>query len=210
MDNLFHIILLTFTTLFPITNPLGNAGIFLSLTAGESEKSARRQALRAVIFMFIILECFYLGGSYILSFFGLSMEGIRIGGGLLITKIGFDQLSPKRETTHSDEEHNEAKQKTDISFSPLAMPLLAGPGAIASVIGITSLVSYSPFSILAVSCGILLACLVCWLILRESEYLMKFLGVNGANALTKIMGFILLCIGVQLVVDGVMQLIHGA
>ena len=208
MENLIHIFLITVSTLFPITNPLGNAGIFLSLTAEQDERTKRRQALRGALFMFLILEAFFLGGSYILNFFGLSLDGVRIAGGILIAKYGMDQLQPRRETTHTNEEHLEAKLKKDISFSPLAMPLLAGPGAIASVIGISSMIHWSLGSFLAVSIGIVASCLVCWIILRESELLMKFLGINGANALTKIMGFLLLCIGVQLAVDGIQKILN--
>jgi len=205
MENWTHILLLTISTLFPITNPFGNAGIFLSLTADQDEAAKRKQALRAAVYMFVILEAFLLGGSYILSFFGLSLGGIRIAGGILIAKYGFDQLQPRRETTHTDEEHAEAKKMKDISFSPLAMPLLAGPGAIASVIGIFSTVTPTMQSYAVVSIGILTTCLICWIVLRESELLMGFLGINGANALTKIMGFLLLCIGVQLAVSGILQ-----
>lgn len=206
MENWIHIFLLTISTLFPITNPFGNAGIFLSLTADQDEEMKRRQALRGAIYMFIILEAFFLGGSYILNFFGLNLESIRIAGGILIAKYGFDQLQPQRAATHSDEEHAEAKGMKDISFSPLAMPLLAGPGAIASVIGISSIITPTLKSYGVVSVGVLTTCLICWIILRESEHLLGFLGLNGANALTKIMGFLLLCIGVQLAVNGVQHL----
>ncbi len=207
MDNLIHIFALTFSTLFPITNPLGNAGIFLSLTAEQDRATKRRLAWRGALYMFFILEAFLLGGGYILNFFGLSLPGIRIAGGVLIAKYGFDQLQPRRETTHTDEEHAEAKGRSDISFSPLAMPLLAGPGAIASVIGISSLIQPSVTSYLAVSAGIAVTALVCWVTLRESDWLMKFLGINGANALTKIMGFLLLCIGVQLAIEGITKIL---
>ncbi|MGC6459401.1 MAG: MarC family NAAT transporter [Akkermansiaceae bacterium] len=205
MDNWINILALTFSTLFPITNPFGNAGIFLSLTADQDQKTKRKQALMGSIYMFLILEVFFLSGSFILNFFGLSLGGIRIAGGLLIAKFGFDQLQPRRETTHSDAEHDEAKDMEDISFSPLAMPLLAGPGAIASVIGVSSLMAPSVTSYVAVTAGIVLTCLICWIILRESELLLGFLGINGANALTKIMGFLLLCIGVQLAIDGIIE-----
>ena len=120
----------------------------------------------------------------------------------MITKVGFEQLQPKRKNTHSDAEHAEAKEMEDISFSPLAMPLLAGPGAIASVIGVSSTFSMGLANWLVASLGIFVTCTSCWVLLRESHWIMKLLGVNGANALTKVMGFLLLCIGVQLVMDG--------
>ena len=205
MDNWSHILIVTISTLFPITNPIGNAGIFLSLTAGQDRARKRQLALWGAIYMFCILEVFFLGGSYILRFFGISMEGMRIAGGILIAKFGFDQLQPRRQNTQTDQEHAEARQMDDISFSPLAMPLLAGPGAIASVIGISSILAPGVSSHAWVSLGIALTSIICWLILRESDLLMNFLGINGANALTKIMGFLLLCIGVQFVVNGIQQ-----
>ena len=203
MENPLHLLVAVIATLFPITNPLGNAAIFLSITDGENREQRRQQAFKGCLYMFFILTAFFLGGDLIMKFFGLSLEGIRIAGGLVISKIGFDLLAPKREQTYSDEEHQEAKEKPDVSFSPLAMPLLAGPGAIASIMGMISLMpSRAPVNYLAIVGGVFLVCTISWLVLRESEYLMKWLGVNGANALTKIMGFILLCIGVQLVING--------
>lgn len=207
MAAFIHLILTTFLALFPITNPFGNAGIFLSLTAGQGTKERQRLALRGAIFMFCILESFLIGGGFILRFFDLSLAGIRIAGGLLIARFAFNQLQPKRENTQSDEEQAEAMEKEDISFSPLAIPLLAGPGAIATVMSISSLVqapalvSYAAFSV-----GILLASIACWIVLRQAEGMVRFLGVNGANALTKIMGFLLLCIGVQLIINGIVEL----
>ena len=208
MQNFFHLILATFATLFPITNPLGNAAIFLSITKGQNIALRRRQAFMGSLYMFFILEGFFLGGSFIINFFGLSMPGIRIAGGLVVTRIGFNLLTPKQEQTHSEKENQEAKKKNDISFSPLAIPLLAGPGAIASIMGMASLLpSGKIVPYFAVSIGILLASITCWGVLRESEWIIKFLGVNGSNALTKIMGFLLLCIGVQLLIDGILAVL---
>lgn len=209
MDNIYHLLLATLASLVPITNPLGNAAIFISITKDRTTPERNRLALRATIYMFCILAAFLIGGSYILRFFGLSLEGIRIAGGLLIMKCGFDQLQPKRSNTHTDEEHDEAKEKEDISFSPLAMPLLAGPGAIASVMTTSSLVKTpTVWNSSIILFGIFLTCSICWIILRESEKMMALLGVNGANALTKIMGFLLLCIGVQLGIGGIQGLIN--
>jgi len=143
-----------------------------------------------------------------MHFFGLSLEGIRIAGGILITTYGFAQLNPNPERHHSPAEHEEAMSKRDISFTPLAMPLLAGPGAIASTVSIASTIprEHVLLAYLSSLLGIALTCVLCTLILSQSSKLMRYLGVNGANALTRLMGFILLCIGVQLVIDGVLGL----
>lgn len=211
MESLLHLTIVTFSALFPITNPLGNAAIFLSLTSDRSASERHRIAFRSCLYTFIILEGFLVCGGFILNFFDLSLAGIRIAGGLLIVKFGFDQLQPKREKTHTDEEHQEARLKEDIAFSPLAMPLIAGPGAIASVMSIVSVFpDHNYTSYLAATIGILLTACVCWTVLRFSDQLLSRLGVNGANALTKIMGFLLLCIGVQLCILGISSVLESA
>ncbi|MEM6600078.1 MAG: MarC family NAAT transporter [Verrucomicrobiota bacterium] len=208
MNEFSHLVLITIAALFPITNPLGNAAIFLSITDGQTDTQRRLQAWRAAIYMFLILEVFFLGGAWIMSFFGLSLPGIKIAGGLIITKFGFNLLNPQTGHTHTPEEHREARDSKDVSFSPLAMPLLAGPGAIAAVMGVTAQISSgSMLSYLAVTLGIGSSVLICWIVLREAPWLMKFLGVNGANALTKIMGFLLLCIGVQFLINGIVGVV---
>jgi multiple antibiotic resistance protein len=208
MTEFSHLFIITVAALFPITNPLGNAAIFLSITEGQSVEQRRNQALRGAIFMFLILEVFFLGGSWIMSFFGLSLPGIKIAGGLIITKFGFNLLNPQEKNTHTKEEKQEARQLKDIAFTPLAMPLLAGPGAIATIMGVTAqMKEFSLSGTLAVTGGIAVTVLICWVLLREANWLMKILGVNGANALTKIMGFLLLCIGVQFLINGIIGVI---
>lgn len=206
-SSFFTIVVTTFATLFPIIDPLGNAAIFLSITEGSTTAERRSQALRGVVYMGLILCVFFLAGTFIMDFFGITLAGIRIAGGMVIVKIGFDLLSPKVERTHTPEESREAKEKPDIAFFPLAMPLLSGPGAIAAIMGqAADLPAHDAAHCGVVLAGILLVCISCWLILRESERLMGFLGVNGANALTKVMGFLLLCMGVQLAINGVLPL----
>ncbi len=202
----------TFATLFAICNPLGNAAIFLSITSGEKTELRQQQALMGCVYMLAILLTFFLFGQALMQFFGLSLPGIRIAGSLVIVKIGFNLLTPREhaERTHNADEHEEAVAKPDISFSPLAMPLLAGPGSIASVIGLTALVPHpAAWDYAQFVGGIVAVVLVCWIILANSERLLGVLGVNGANALTKIMGFILLCIGVQMGIDGVLEIVRS-
>lgn len=203
------LLLATVAALFPITNPFGNAAIFQSLTRDNSHVERLGFARRGALYAVVLLTVFFLAGSSIVSFFGISLAGIRIAGGLVITRYGFGQLNPRRDQTHNDDEHAEAAAKADIAFSPLAMPLLAGPGAIAAVMTLSSRVQGQ--GVVAhgvVVVGIAFVGLCCWLILRQSDALMQRLGVIGANALTKIMGFLLLCIGVQLVIEGVTALPH--
>lgn len=207
MIHLYPLFLTVFMTLLPITNPLGNAAIFLSMTEGNTLVERRSQALRGSIYMFLLLCVFFLSGALIMKFFGITLPGIRIAGGLVVAKIGFDLLASKSESSNSPEEKAEGRNKADIAFSPLAMPLLAGPGAIAAIMGLAGNLKTHDVAHYAVAISaIFVVCLICWAVLRSSDQLLKFLGVNGANALTKIMGFLLLCMGVQLVINGIIAL----
>ncbi|MCC5022218.1 MAG: MarC family NAAT transporter [Candidatus Synoicihabitans palmerolidicus] len=207
MSHLIELFITTVAALFPITTPFGNAAILQSLTQSNTTAERHDFARRGALYMVAILTVFFIGGNAITSFFGISIAGIRIAGGLVITRFGFGQLTPRREQTHSDAEHAEASNKADIAFSPLTMPLLAGPGAIAAVMTVFSTIERTGFEQhLAVFTGIVVGGIISWLILRESDLIMQKLGVIGANAVTKIMGFLLLCIGVQLVIDGVLEL----
>jgi multiple antibiotic resistance protein len=207
MPSAFELLITTVAARFPITNPLGNAAIFQSLTRANTPAERHDFARRGAFYMFLILSVFSIGGTAIVSFFGISFAGIRIAGGLVITRFGFAQLNPKQETTHSAAEHAEATGKADIAFSPLAMPLLSGPGAIAAIMAVSSTVKGAgivPHAMVLI--GIAVTAAICWITLRQSDLLMNRLGVIGANAITKIMGFLLLCIGVQLVIDGMLDL----
>jgi len=201
--------LATYAALIPICDPLGNAPLFLAITQGDSAAERNRMALKASIYMTLLLLFFFVGGNFILHFFALSMEAVRISGGLVLALLGLQLMNSKHEGNSSPEEKDEAIRKEDISFTPLAMPLLAGPGSIAAVMGMGSL--YPPISLGAagVGAGIILVSLTCFITLRYSAYLMKLIGVNGAAALTKIMGLLLLCIGVQLGLNGLGEWIAG-
>jgi multiple antibiotic resistance protein len=202
MDS-FHFFLSVFVALIVIIDPPGVVGIFIGITEGDTLKQQRKQALKASIFTFGILTVFFFGGTYILDFFGISLSAIRIGGGMIIAGIGFQMMRPKPEDKHSPEEHDESVQKSDVSFTPMAIPLLAGPGALAVVIGASArITSNAMFDYGVVVVAILVAVLITWICLRESNLVLKILGRNGIGALTRIMGFLLICIGVQMMITG--------
>ncbi len=204
MPPAFELFLTILAALFPIMNPFGNAAIFHSLTLSNTTAERRDFARRGSIYAIAILLVFFLGGSILIKFFGISIDGIRIAGGLVITRFGFGQLNPRPSNTHPADEHAEAMAKEDIAFSPLAMPLMAGPGAIAAVMTASSTLHGRGIPLhFTGAASICIVGVLCWLILRYADALMEKLGVTGARALTKIMGFLLLCMGVQLVIDGV-------
>jgi multiple antibiotic resistance protein len=192
----------TIVALLPIINPFSAAPMFLTLTEGYSEMERREQARKAVIYMVCILVAFLIGGTFIMQFFGLSLPGLRIAGGILLAGLGMNMLYPKDTLITTPEAEMESRFKRDVSFIPLAMPSLAGPGSISVTIGLTSLVK-SPIDLVAIIIGILIVAVSVFITLRLSTSLVKVLGVNGLQAMTKIMGFIILCIGVQFIVNGI-------
>ncbi len=182
--------------------------IFLALTQDNTKIERNRQALKGSFFMLGILGAFLFGGTYIINFYGISLEGIRIAGGLMIMSWGFSLLNPKesgRKISRADE--REASEKMDISFSPLAMPLLSGPGSIAAVLGLASQ-SEGLFDHLAILIAIILVCVATYGVLRVSPKAVKYLGKTGMTALTRMMGFIALTIGVQFIINGITPLIN--
>ncbi len=190
--------------LLPIINPFSTAPMFLAITEGDTDAERQEQARKAVIYMVCILVAFLVGGTFIMKFFGLSLPGLRIAGGLLVAGVGMRMLYPKDNGLQTKAEHLESKRKRDVSFTPLAMPSLAGPGAISVTIGLTSLAT-GWLDFVSIIVGILAVAAIVYLTLRLSTRLVKILGVNGLHAMTKIMGFLILCVGVQFIVNGVID-----
>lgn len=193
----------TFTSLFSVANPVAAMPVFLSLMEDHTEEEQVRTAKKAAIYMFFVLATFLFAGTYILSFFGISLPGIRIAGGFVILRAGMSMMNPDkggRKLTKADTEA--AMEKEDVSFSPLAMPLLSGPGSIAVVIGFGSQASgLTDYVINTVA--VFLTALLAWGILRVSPWLSKVMGRSGMNVMTRMMGFIALAIGVQFMINGI-------
>lgn len=196
-----ELIVATVIGLLPIINPFSTAPMFIAITEGDTEDERNEQARRAVIYMVAILLAFLVGGTFIMGFFGLSLPGLRIAGGILVAGVGMKMLYPNDLYNQTPEEHRESRVKQDISFTPLAMPSLAGPGAISVTIGLTSLAEHWLDYVL-ITVGILIVATIVLLTLRLSSRLVGWLGVNGLHAMTKIMGFLILCVGIQFIVNG--------
>jgi multiple antibiotic resistance protein len=205
MNSLIHfygLVLATIVALLPIINPLASMPVFLAITEGDSVEHRRVQAKRGCLYMVGILVSFLIGGSVIMRFFGLSIPGLRIAGGLLVCGIAMTMFAPPKEDAEERKRREEARAKRDISFTPLAMPMLSGPGSIAVTIGLSSLAT-EWHDYMAIILGILVVAVISYITLRLSSRLVHAIGVNALSALTKIMAFLLLCIGIQFVVNGV-------
>jgi multiple antibiotic resistance protein len=204
-----------FVSLFVITDPFGNVGIFLSITEGDDQETRHRQALKGSIYALILLLVFLYAGTHILVFFGITLEAVNLGGGLIVGYIGWRLLHPKEKRKTTPKEEEESKASEDISFCPLALPLIAGPGAIAVVIAQGSKLTDPDAVVLlqaegvaiwqgwiAVTAAVVAAMLVTWLVLRASGVVLRALGMTGMNAVTRIMGFLLVCIAAQMMITG--------
>ncbi len=205
MANWLDIVVVTILGLLPITNPLSTAAFFLSITAGDTKEYRNEQALRGVIYTFFILLTFLLAGSVIMTFFGITIPGIRIAGGIMLLRVAMGMMNSDYSKV-SEKGAQEAKKKSDISFTPLAMPSLSGPGAIAVTIGMAAKTERW-YDYTAVIVGIFIVVLIAYIALRSSERIIKVVGENGILALSKIMGFLLLCVGIQFLINGIVGVI---
>lgn len=204
---------LTVLTLLPIINPVGTAVLLLGIGAHLQPAARERQIRKACVYAFGILVAFLLAGTLIMQVFGISIPGLRIAGGLVIAFLGFRLLFPEQQPAMSAEAMREASEKADISFSPLAMPSLSGPGSIATVISMSSTIRHEEQGMrvviehVGVVIGIGVAALACYFVLRAAEPLAHKLGSAGIGAIARIMGFLMICIGVQFVINGVGELV---
>lgn len=204
LRHFWELVLGTIIGLLPLINPLASAPTFLAITEGDTSERRLQQLRAACIYMVAILVSFLVGGTFIMGFFGISIPGLRIAGGLLVAGIGSNLLlGPGREVAYDADAHAEARAKRDVSFSPLAMPMLAGPGSIAVTVGFTSLAKQWT-DYVAVALGIVIVAVFVYVTLRLSDRVVRIIGRNGMNALSKVMGFLILCIGIQFVVNGVL------
>ncbi len=202
-----EILLTTFSALFSVVNPFGAMPVFLTLTQDDSPERRKQQALMACLYMIGILAVFFFAGQYILNFFGLRIHDLRIAGGIMILKAGIDLLNTKSDAGRkvSKDAVEESITKPDISFTPLAMPMLSGPGAIAVSIGLfTQSLSYTDMALIILA--IVLLAIPTYYILIFSPKLIRVMGKAGLEALSKIMGFIVLSLGVNFITSALIAL----
>lgn len=182
--------LLAIGTLLPIVNPLSTAFVYTKLGGHSPARESRLSALTC----FITLTLFLIGGNIVLNFFGITIYAFRVAGGIYLAKVAFDMLG--RELRNDPENFDEPRK--DIAIIPLGIPLLAGPGAMTSVLVMTDL-----YSTLAIFIAILFVALLSWLVILHSKKITGFLGETGTNVIERILGLIVLVIAVQFVFNGI-------
>mgnify|MGYP003583751150 FL=1 len=201
--------------ILPLANPLTTVALLMGLSRGMSETERNRQALKASIYSFAIMMVAFYVGQLVMNLFGVSITGLRIAGGLIVAFIGFRMLFPEQKLDETPEvelrgEELRQRSKQDIAFIPLAMPTTAGPGTIAMIISVAAALRSSDLYagwvvLVAPPLTFFLACAILLLCLRSSGFIMRKLGNSGVEAFSRLMGFLLVCIGVQFVINGVYE-----
>jgi len=194
-------------SLFSVVNPLGAIPVFLTLTSDETREERNHTSLMTSIYFIVILMSFFWAGTYILGFFGVSIFALRIAGGIVIMMSGFALLNGNTTKKRIGEKvRAEAIEKEDVSFTPMAMPMLSGPGSISLLIGYFT--EYPILNQRLVIAGVIVFTgVLIYLILRSSPLLFKLLGQSGLKAVARIMGFIVLAIGVEYIISGIVGLV---
>jgi len=200
-----------FMGFFAIMNPIANTSIFLGLTAGDDAATKRQVARNALLLAFVIIVIVAIMGKLLFQLFGITLPAFRITGGILIFFIGVQMLQGAHSSVHKPSDGDLQKSRDAelaIAISPLAIPILAGPGTIATAMnfasgsGITTLlVTIGAFAIL---------CLITYVSFVSGERMIKYLGENAVNAITRLMGLILATIGTQMVIAGISELLSPA
>ncbi len=187
---------------FAIMNPIANTPIFISVTAGDDAATGRAVARRSLVVAFIVVAITTVSGNQLFRLFDITLGTLRITGGILVFLIGFHMLQGSGSTVHtpSQEDLNSSRQsQLDVAISPLAIPILAGPGTIATAM---SLAAGGWDHVVVTLVAFALICLLTYLFFCQSGRIVRFLGQNGLNVITRLMGLIVASIGTGMVLAG--------
>jgi multiple antibiotic resistance protein len=198
-----------FAALIVIVDPLGLLPIFISITADETERERARTAKVAVIFAAVVLIFGSLAGGPILKFFNISIASFRVAGGVLIFILALAMLNAKiSPSKQAPEEAKEAVEKENVAVVPLAVPLLAGPAALSTIIIYAHSIPGWGIRLYLILCIIAVAAIT-WVMLRLSIVISRKLGQTGLNNVTRLMGLILAAIAVEFIAGGLVELFPG-
>jgi multiple antibiotic resistance protein len=200
-ETVFH----AFITFFVIIDPVGIGPMFVALTLGEDEANRRRLAVRGTVIATAVLFVFAFVGEYLFRALGITLAAFSIAGGALLFLLAIDMVLARRTGLRSTtlSEDREAGHKEDISVFPLAIPLIAGPGALTSVLLLMTRTADEPLLQAAVLAVLLVVMGLTLALLLFASRVMKYLGVTGINVVSRVLGIILAALAVQLIVDGI-------
>ncbi|MBB4637119.1 MarC family protein [Longimicrobium terrae] len=203
MPELFGFTLLAVSSILVMVDPVAAIPIYISNTAHYEPAHRAAVLRRALVTALVVLTVFGLLGTAIFRLFGITTEAFRITGGIILFGIGLEMLQARRSRTRTtEEEEEEGGQKEDVGIIPLGIPLLAGPGAITTVITLLAQADTMPKRLI-VYAAIVVVLLIAWVVLGLAPLLVRRLGTTGINVIERIMGLLVMVIGTQFVVDGV-------
>jgi multiple antibiotic resistance protein len=209
MRDLLSFSLLSLSAVFFVVDPMGVVPVFVAMTSGDSEEKKARMARRAALTAFGILTVFAVAGTVIFRVLGVTLGAFKVAGGVLLLLTSIEMLRAQHPRTRvTPEEEQEGIDKDDVAIFPLAIPLLAGPGSIATV---TALMGRAGRTILVVPVviSIALTCLASYAMLRAASRIARLFGVTGLNVINRVIGLIIGAIAVQFVFDGVKDSFPG-
>ena len=200
--------LVALSAVFFVIDPLANVPLFLTITRGFSPEQRRKVALRAAFATWLILSIFALAGGLIFQAFGISLGAFKIAGGLMLLLMSIDMMraqpSPTRTTV---EEQDESRARDDVAIFPMAIPMLAGPGAIATVMVLMSRAAWHPVATGAVLLAVTITCLVAWLLMRMAANAERMIPKTLLRAFERVMGLLLAAVAVEFIAGGVRDMI---
>ena len=194
-------ILTVFLGFFAIMNPVANTAVFIGLTSAMTATQKRQVAKKSLLIAFCVITAFALLGNAIFHLFGITLPALRVTGGALVFLIGYHMLNGERSKMHKERGKDAAEEDSDVAISPLAVPILAGPGTIATTINFSSTGGLND-SIITISMFALLS-VITYFFFVSGEKIVHYLGRGGVNIVTRLMGLILAVIGVQMLLDGI-------
>lgn len=202
MSALVSYALVSFGSIFSIVDPFTAVPVFLALVGAQPRQAQARTALRASATCFVVLTVFGVAGSFIFHFFGITLPAFKIAGGIILFGVGFEMMRAKRSDTRAtNEEAIEAETKEDVGLIPLGLPLLSGPGSIATVMVLVGKAQDVPQKIILLG-TVTLVSLIAFLTLRSATVVARVLGKTGINVIGRVMGLILAAVAMQFVLDG--------
>jgi multiple antibiotic resistance protein len=201
--------LLSLSAIFFVVDPMGVIPIFIAMTRNDTPEKRRDMARRASIAAFFILALFAVAGTLIFKVFGVTLGAFKVAGGVLLLLTSIEMLRAQQVRTRtSTEEEREGAEKEDVAIFPLAIPLLAGPGSIATVTALMGRAGRVIFAV-PVILSIAVTCVASYLMLLAAERIQRLLGVTGLNVMNRVIGLIIGAIAVQFMFDGLRDTFPG-
>ncbi|MEM9645385.1 MAG: MarC family protein [Planctomycetota bacterium] len=205
MEEIYQHAVTVFMGFFAIMNPVANTAVFAGLVGDRSKSAQIHTAAKGLIVAFCVVSVFALLGKTIFQLFGISLPALRIAGGVLVFMIGYEMLHGRKSKVHHPEDldrvpRGEEESSTDVSVSPLALPILAGPGTLATAMNFSASGGWEKIGITIGAFAVL--CVITFFCFVVGQKAIRFIGESGVQIVTRIMGLIMAVIGVQMLIDG--------